>query len=316
MKYNSKNVALYYSMYHGYLLNPRMTDKEMCAYTGKVRNTINNHATFVRENDILFPPQLRLKMTQQAVEFMYFIKVTDPIDCLSFLRKNGAFYICSSGGIYNLLVMSYKPMSISHIPEYRQTILSGRRGNYCVPVIPQQSYETAYSKIRARFKYEPEPDQLSLDLPAGILWNPDVWLLYHALKNNFRLKFTHIIKRYNLSVSSFYHRLEKIKAQTDVIVPFYPLGQMRYTVFHFLIKSKYHTFLIDCFSELPAFSLHCRVKDYLFSRVPISKLTDHTVFFELLSSMRHLGFIDQYEMAIPYRSEFMQPGAPLPAPSP
>ena len=37
------------------------------------------------------------------------------------------------------------------------------------------------------------------------------------------------------------------------------------------------------------------VKDYLFSRVPISKLTDHTVFFELLSSMRHLGFIDQYE---------------------
>ncbi|KYK36712.1 MAG: hypothetical protein AYK19_08240 [Theionarchaea archaeon DG-70-1] len=153
-------------------------------------------------------------------------------------------------------------------------------------------------------------------LPVGIPWKPEVWFLYHVLKNDFRLCFAHIIKKYHISVSSFYSRLKKIKAQTDVIVPFYPLGQMMYTTFHFLIKSRYHQFLIDCFSELPAWSSHCRVKDYLFSRIPISKLAAHATFFELLSSMRHSGFIEDYEMAIPFRSERIQPGAPPPPPSP
>jgi hypothetical protein len=74
--------------------------------------------------------------------------------------------------------------------------------------------------------------------------------------------------------------------------------------------------LIDCFSEFPAWSLYCRVKDYLFARVVISKQTESSMFLRLLSAMQHLGFIEDYETSLPFESQIFHPGAPFPAPSP
>ncbi len=309
-------IDIYYSMYYAYLSNPRMFDTEMCHYTGKSLNTVKKYSKIVRENDILFSSQLRLKMTRQAQEFMYFVKVTDPITCLPFLVEHNVFYICFLSGSYNLMFQSYDPIDVTHIPQYKNTFLSGRRSDFIVPIIPKQSFEKAYEKINAKLKTEPESSLLSLDLPEGIKWDESVWFLYHVLKYDFMLRFTPIIRKYHISVSSFYNRLNKIKAQAQIIIPFYPLGQMQYDIFHLLIKSRYQKFLIDCFSEFPAWSLHCRVKDNLFSRLAISKWEERTQFLKMLSSMQHLGFIEDYETSLPFESQSFHPGAPCPAPSP
>lgn len=311
----ASDLDLYYSMYYGYLKKPRIFKTELCKYTGKCMNTVKKHLKYVKEHDILFPPQLRLKMTEKAKEYMYFVKVSDPVGCLEFLSKK-AFYVCFLSGTYNLMFLSYEPVDISLIPQYKSTFLSGERSDYCVPVVPKQSFRTAYEKINAKLKREYKHSLLSLEFPEGSEWADDVWFLYHVLKYRFNLKFTPLIKRYHLSVSSFYSRLEKIKKQTDVIVPFYPLGQMQYTIFHLLIKSQFHEFLIDCFSEFPAWSMYCRVKDYLFARVVISKRTESTGFLRLLSAMQHLGYIADYETSLPFESQVYHPGAPFPAPSP
>jgi len=307
---------VYYSLYYAYLEKPRMFKTEMSDFVGKSLNTISRHVRKAEENDIIFPPQLRLIMTKQAIEYMYFAKVSDPIDCYPFLKESGAFYVCLSSGFYNLMFMSYTPVDITHLPQYRDTFLSGKRSDYIVPTVPKQTFEKAYQKINAKLRVEPKPSLLSLDFPEGIPWSEDVWFLYHVLKYNFRLKYTPIIKRYHISVSSFYDRLDKIKQQTNVYIPFYPLGQMQYTIFHLLIKSRFHEFLVDCFSEFPASSLHCRVKDYLFSRVSISKWTERTSFLKLLSSMQHFGIIEDYETSLPFESDSFHPGSPCPAPSP
>ncbi len=304
-------------MYYAYLDNPRMFDTEMCHYTGKSLNTVKKQSKIARKYEILFPTQLRLKMTRQAQEFMYFIKVNDPSSCLPFLIEQKAFYVCFLAGSYNLMFMSYVPIDVSHIPQYRSTFLSGKRSDYVVPLIPKQSFEKAYEKINIKLKNEPDPSSLSVEIPKGIEWDEDVWSLYHILKYDFMLRFTPIIRKYHIGVSSFYNRLKKIKAQTEIIIPFYPLGQMQYTIFHLLIKSRYHKFIIDCFSEFPAWTLHCRVKDYLFSRVAVSKWTvESTKFLRLLSTMQHLGFIEDYETSLPFDSDILHPGAPCPAPSP
>ncbi len=313
---SSKDMDLYYQMYYAYLTKPRIFKTELSDFTGKSLNTVSRHIKIAKENDILFPPQLRLKMTKEASEYMYFVKVSDPVECLPFLEELGAFYVCFLAGFYNLMFMSYKPIGISHLPQYKDTLLSGKRSDYIVPEVPKQDFEKAYQKIDMKLKTDFEPSFLSLNLPEGIHWSEDVWFLYHVLKYNFRLKYTPIIKKYNISVSSFYSRVEKIRAQTDVYIPFYPLGQMHYTIFHLLIKSRYHKFLIDCFSEFPASSLHCRIKDYLFSRVAISKWTERTEFLKLLSSFQHLGIIEDYETSLPFESEIFHPGSPFPAPSP
>ena len=313
---NPSNVDIYYSMYYAYLEKPRIFKTEMSDFIGKSLNTMSKYVKLAEENDIIFPPQLRLKMTKQAIEYMYFAKVSDPVECFPFLKESGAFYVCLLSGFYNLMFMSYSPVDITHLPQYRGMFLSGKRSDYIVPTVPKQTFEKAYEKIDIKLKMEPEPSLLSLDFPEGIQWSEDVWFLYHVLKYNFRLKYTPIIKHYHISVSSFYDRLEKIKMQTEVYIPFYPLGQMQYTIFHLLIKSRFHRFLIDCFSEFPASSLHCRVKDFLFSRVSISKWTERTKFLKLLSSLQHLGIIEDYETSLPFESDSFHPGSPCPAPSP
>ena len=310
------NTDMYYLMYYAYLQKPRIFKKEMCRYTGTALNTVYKHIKLAKKYDILFSPQLRLLATLKTNEFMYFVKVSDPIECLPILKEMGAFYVCLLSGYYNLMFMSYEPIDITHISQYKTTFLSGKRSNYVVPQIPKQSFEKAYEKIGLKVNNEPEKSVLSLDFPEGITWSDDVWFLYHVLKYDFRLKFTPIIKKYHISVSSFYSRLNEIKKQTDIFIPFYPLGQMQYTIFHLLIKSRYHDLLIDCFSEFPSSSLHCRVKDYLFSRVAISKWTERTSFLKLLSSLQHIGIIEDYETSLPFESQVFHPGSPLPAPSP
>ena len=310
------NVDTYYSMYYAYLDKPRLFKKEMSHYTGKSLNTVDKYMKLSKKNDIIFSPQLRLKMTQKTSEYMYFVKVSDLVECLPFLKEIGVFYFCFLSGFYNLMFISYDPVDISHLSQYKSTFLSGKRSDYVVPKVPKQTFKEAYQRIDLKLKIEPEPFLLSLDFPEGIPWSEDVWFLYHVLKYNFRLKYTPIIKQHHISVSSFYSRLAKIRAQTDVIVPFYPLGQMQYTIFHLLIKSHFHRFLIDCFSEFPAWSTYCRVKNFLFARVAISKWTERTSFLKLLSSMQHLGFIEDYETSLPFESDSFHPGAPCPAPSP
>ncbi|MBU7043481.1 MAG: hypothetical protein HXS47_07795 [Theionarchaea archaeon] len=310
------NPEVFYSMYYAYMKEPRIFKTKLTKFVGKSPNTVSKYMKIAEENDVLFPPQLRLKMTKETSEYMYFIKVDDPTEWLSLLEESGAFYVCFLSGFYNVMVMSYKPITVSGLPRYKDTLLSGKRSNYVVPTVPKHDFDKAYQKIDMKLKAEPDPSVLSLDFPDGKYWSEEVWFLYHILKYNFRLNYTPIIKKYHISVSSFYSRIEKIKSQTDVYVPFYPLGQMHYTIFHLLIKSRYHKFLIDCFSEFPASSLHCRIEDYLFSRVAISKWTEMTEFLKLLLSLQHLGYIEDYETSLPFESEVFHPGSPFPPPSP
>jgi hypothetical protein len=303
-------------MYHAMLENPRIFKTDICKFTQTARNTVNKYWKEAFKNEILFYPQLRLKMTSSAVEYVYLVKVTNPFSCLPFLRKKSVIYSCLSAGSYNLMFTSYTPIDISLIPEYKFTFLSGRRSNFIVPKVPKQSYEKAYRIIERKLKDYPEPSQISMDLPIGITWTKEEWEFYHVLKYNFRLKFTPIIKKYHISVSSFYERINKIRQQTHIIVPFYPLGQTQYMIFHILIKSSYHTFILDCFSQFPVWSIYCRIKNYVFCRIAISKWVSCERFFTLLSTFQDMGIIDDYELSIPYRSEHFQNGAPPPPPSP
>jgi hypothetical protein len=164
------NTDMYYLMYYAYLQKPRIFKKEMCRYTGTALNTVYKHIKLAKKYDILFSPQLRLLATLKTNEFMYFVKVSDPVECLPILKEMGAFYVCLLSGYYNLMFMSYEPIDITHIS--------------------------------------------------------------------------------------------------------------------------------------------------LFSRVGISKWTERTSFLKLLSSLQHIGIIEDYETSLPFESQVFHPGSPLPAPSP
>lgn len=179
--------------------------------------------------------------------------------------------------------MSYEPIKLSHLDGFEQTILGGIRSNYVVPTVPRQSYNTAFKKILKKSEEDIEPSLFDTKLLEGAKWTVDLWELYHYLKYNVRCKFIPLIEKFDFGTTTFYKKYNEILAQTDSYVPFFPLGERNYAPFYLLFKTQYQDFVANCFSELPVFSTHLRIKDSLLSYIRIPFGSDGEPFLKILS---------------------------------
>lgn len=314
---SQKTKDLPYIFYHEMNRKGRVPIARM-ARKGKVtRNTASKHLLEYYEQEILYPPQLRLKMTRQTAEYIYLLKVRDPITFSSFLISlKWVFYVCMLGGPFNIIFMSYEPVKLSHLDGFEQTILGGIRSNYVVPVIPQQSFSTAFKKILKKSEEKIEPSLFDTKLPEGKKWTVDLWDLYHYLKYNVRRKFVPLIKKFDFCTTTFYKKYQEILAQTDTYVPFFPLGRKKYTPFYLLFKTTYQDFVAHYLGELPVFSTHFRIRDSLLSYIRIPFGSDSEPLFKILSLWQHRGIIDSYEFAIPWWHDTKAPQPGIGPPSP
>lgn len=309
-----------YVFYDEMRKNGRAYITRMAKRGNVTRNSATKQLLKCFEQRILFPPQLRMRMTKRLIEYVYLLKVKDPIAFSSFLVSQGkAFYYCLLGGLFNVLFMSYEPVNVEKAEGFEQLILDGIRSNLIVPPVPRQDYTTAFKKIIEKSKGNPiEQSLIDMNLPEGTEWTQELWELYHYLKYDVRVKFPSLIERFHFKTSTFYNRYRQILTLSDIHVPFYPLGESMYSSFYFLFKTEYQHFIMNCFAELPVTSMHFRLRNSLISYVRIPYGSDGTTFFKILSLWQHKGMIDSYELSIPYYSDAFvpQPGSPCPAPPP
>ena len=290
------------------------------AKIGRVtRNTASEHLNRCFVEKILYFPQFRLRMTQKAVEYIYLLKVKDPLAFLPLLTaEKWIFYYCLLGGSFNILFSSYEPVKVSHLEGFEKVILGGVRSNLVVPEVKRCDLNTAVNKILMKSEKTIEPSLFSMEFPQGSEWTPELWDLYHCLKYNIRMKFKPLLKMFEFKTSTFYSNYKKILEQTDIYVPFYPLKEPAYSSFYFLFNTKYQHFLTDCFAEIPATTLHLRIKDSLLSYIRLPSGSESESFFRILSQWLHTGIVDSYELAVPFYSDgyIPQPGSPCPPPPP
>ena len=69
--------SLYRGIYEAYTDNFRIQLHELTGLLGTVRNTAASYLEKGREDGIVFPPQLRLKMFEEVKEYVYALKVDD-----------------------------------------------------------------------------------------------------------------------------------------------------------------------------------------------------------------------------------------------
>ena len=296
---------------------PRVRPAELGRKGGVSRHTAKKHLNKLMEQKILYPPQMRLKPCTQVVEFIYLSKVTDPEAFIPLLEANkDVLYYCTLAGPFNLIFMSYTPIDLSHIKGYKQTVVSGIRGNYNAPNVINCPYTTAYKRILERCNRKIEPSMFDMTR-NDFKWTKGLWDLYCDLKYNLRMDFTPLVKKYGFKSSMFYEKVKQLLAYCDVYVPLYPRTEDKYTFFYFLFKTKYQKFIVESFGELPVFSTHLRVKDYLLSNVPVLHEEERNFFRNTLSLWQRRGIIDSYDFSIAYWSEgITHPGMPCPPPLP
>jgi hypothetical protein len=261
---------------------------------------------------------MRLKPCNQIAEIVYLLEVTDTEVFIPILEaEKYIFYYCILAGHYNLIFMSYEPIDFSHLKEYKQTIVSGLRSRYYVPPIVNRTFKSGYKKIQEKYNRKIEHSLLDNKI-EDFLWTDDLWELYCDLKYNLRMDFTPLVKKYGFKSSSFYDKVKQLLAYCDTFVPLYPRREGRYTVFYLLLKTRYQKFIVESFGELPVFSSHLRVKDYLLCNVPIPYGTERSFFRNTLAFWQQRGLIDSYDLSIAYWSDRINnyPGMPPPPPLP
>ena len=296
---------------------PRVQPAELGRKAGISRRTAKKYLDLFVEEDILHPPQMRLKICDRIAEYVYLLEVSDTGAIVPILEaEKYVFYYCLCGGPFNLMFMSYVPIDLSHLKEYNRTILSGIRSNYYVHPTVNQSYKMAYQNILEKCNRKIEPSMFEMKLEE-FNWTEELWELYNDLKYDLRVEFTPLVKKYGFKSSTFYERFNTLLNYCDTYVPLYPAKETNYTFFYFLIKTKYQKFIAESFCQLPAFSSHIRIKDYLLSNVPVLHGEERNFFFNTLSVWQQRGLIDSYSLSIAYWSEgITHPGIPCPPPLP
>ncbi|MBU7011967.1 MAG: hypothetical protein HXS46_14885 [Theionarchaea archaeon] len=298
--------------------SPRVRYAELGRKAGISRKTAKDHLISLMGGKILYPPQMRAKICSQVAEFVYLLKVNDIEAFIPVLEaEKYVFYYCLCTGPYNLIFMSYKPLDLSHLEGYQQTVASGIRSNYCVPPVSNQSYQSAYQKILERCNRKIDPSMFDMKF-EDFKWTKELWDLYCDLKYDLRIDFTPLVKKYEFKFSTFYERINQLMMYCDIYVPLYPLEEPKYTFFYFLIKTKYQEFVVESFGELPVFSTHIRVKDSILSYVPLPHGGERDFFRNIIPFWQRRGIIDSYDLSIAYWSDRIHnhPGMPPPPPPP
>jgi hypothetical protein len=297
--------------------HPRVQPAELGRKAGISRHTAKKYLDLYRKSEVLHPPQVRAKICKQIAEYIYLLKVNDVESFIPVLEADkNVLYHCSCAGHFNLIFMSYRPIDLSHLKGFEKTVSSGIRSNYYVPKIVNQSYETAYQKVLGRCDRKIEPSMFDMKL-GNFNWTEELWELYCDLKYDLRVDFTSLVKKHGFKTSTFYNRFNLLLTYCDMYVPLYPKREPNYTFFYFLIKTRHQRFIAESFGELPVFSSHIRVKDYLLSNVPVLHGEERDFFRNTFSVWQRRGIIDSYDYSIAYWSEgITHPGMPCPPPLP
>lgn len=305
----SQKREIHHSIYEQVLQDERISLTNMAQNLGLARNTVRSHYNYMIRNEILLPPNLRLKMFDDLREYIYFLNFDKPVRVYQDLESDPRIiYHNVTSGAFNIVVSADSPIDFESHPNFRNCVLQGPRSDIYFPHISKDTYEEAFQKIKKKIEEdELEPGLLPTEFPPReVIWTDLEWKLFYDLKYNMRRTFTEIVKKYGISKWLFYKSYERIKKNCVKIVSFYPEKRLNYSDFFFVFKTDYETSLKDLFMLLPCSNMVCHVGGRMAAWINILRMFPFRDFFGLLHWMDDHEIIED----IMYSLAFFTPLAP------
>ncbi|MGD2248015.1 MAG: hypothetical protein PVF58_06385 [Candidatus Methanofastidiosia archaeon] len=286
---------LQHCMYQIYLGDPRLLYREVAEECNSCRNTISKYWEEGLENQVFFPPQIRLNMYENRKEYIYFIQ-SDSAQKLYFHFKNhpDLVYIAYCSGNFDIFLQLSAPLDV--LPD--RTLFYGSRSNYIYPPIPLWSYEFALLEMEASLNTQAEPSKIPVEYPpepSEVGSSHYGWMIFPYIKYDLKVTYTFIVKTLHISYESFHKGLDYLMNVSTKLLPFYPLGYNLYSQFFFVFWSDYEEFLCKLFSYLPCHTSITKVNDALVVWISIEKGEGFSQrFFQFCFKLQEAGFINRF----------------------
>jgi hypothetical protein len=290
---------LQYCIYETFLKDPRLYYDRGAKRCGAARNTFTKYWKNGLEDQIFFPPQIRLKMYNTRKEYIYLVQTDIVHELFKYYQCHpDVVYLAYTLGKFDLLIQTSKPLEI--IPN--NTILYGSRSNYWFPKTPYCEFNSALNKVDYFLHQSHDPSCLIVEYPEepevkGGVWG---WKMFPYLKYNLRPNYTWIVKKLGISFASFYKGFEYLLAISTVLLPYYPLGFLRYSHRFFVFWTDYEDLIRELFSYLPCHVFVTKVNDALLVYTGVleeGKSKKH--FFDICWYMLESGCVKNFWTATP-----------------
>lgn len=298
----SQKREIRHNIYEQLWQDERISLASMARNLGLARNTVTSHFNYMMENEILFPPTLRLKMYKDLREYVYFLNFKKPLRVYQELERHPhVVYHVLMSGAFDMIVLADTPIDFESHPNFEGCFLQGPRSDYYYAHVSRDSYQEAFHKIKKIIETADfEESQIPMDFPRNeIKWSELEWKLFYDLKYNMRRPFTDIVKKHGISKWLFYQCYDRIKGNCITTVPYYPLGLPNYSDFYIILKTQYEKDLLDLYLKIPCAGVTFKVKDYLLAWINVVRTYSFKEFFGLLYGMCDHGLASDLTYAIP-----------------
>lgn len=291
--------SLYRGIYEAYTDNFRIKLHELTDFLGTVRNTAASYKKKAYLNQILFPPQLRLKMFAEVKEDVYALKVRRPFRVFENLKCNTNIVYSEVGkGIFDLIITASLPLDLSAIPV-TEVVFEGCRSDYIVPFVPDIDSKTSLRWMLQKVEGNHLPSLLEVVYPhREIIWTNREWDIFQLLRYDASRKYTEIATQIPMHSATFSRSLERIIANTICYTPYYPCGFKSYVKWTLLFRSLYDQFLIDLLSCLPCTTVIYKVTDWLVAHVKVDVNLSED-YLHLFYGLEDQGYVDVFDVASP-----------------
>jgi hypothetical protein len=291
----------YYSLYSLFLEDARQN----FSHIGKELQINDKSAAklyrWALNENVLFPPFLRLNTFPNCQEFTYFLRFRDVQPAYENLKDDPRIVyetVCS--GAFDLMVMSSEKIDFSMEPGFDSFVISGLRSDHIYNKVERRSmgeYFTEFERLLDKDTFIKA--DLVFPQRGALKWDDVDFSLFRLLKENFRTKYIDIIRCFKFGKSVFYDHLHNVMDNCIVWTPYFPKSYTNYNEYLVLFKTQHEIQLVEQLERIP---VHCpifKVGEWIFAYVMLERDFLQKIFFNLLSSMKSSGFIEDYKYSIP-----------------
>ena len=289
--------CLQHSIYKVFLRDPRAYYHEGAEQCRVQRTTFSKYWRKGLKDQVLFSPQIRLKMYKDRKEYIYLIQNDKANELYKYYQNQpNVVYLAYTLGRFDLLVQTSRPLEV--IPD--STLLYGSRSNYMYPETPYYSFKTAFDKMKSLLNQSHEPSHIQVTYPVepeikGAKWGR---MVFPYLKYNLRTNYTFIVKTLGISFSSFYSGFDYLLKVSAVLLPFYPFGMLMYRQYFLVFWTQYANLVCEFFSCLPCHVSITKVDDALLIYASCISTLEHRL-FALCYQMLERGLIERFWTSAP-----------------
>jgi hypothetical protein len=285
-----KKLEIFHKIYIEICNEPLISHSTLAKKIGISRNTARTYIQGMIQQNILIPPFLVVRPHPSCASYMNLLTFENP-DTL-FLALKSFPTICSSSLCafdWNLMTLSSSLLDYSRLRQYQSTVFQHQILGMETPSCGFVGKWSLGSEVDALDKRKSSP-------LSPLSFHETDWKLFHVFKDDFRCKYSSILKKEKISYHRYQQWTKKIGIHFTVHALFYPYGFSSYTHWLFLFETGYD--ITRIFDGWPASCIFFNLGDHLLAYIPVLDNDHLSCLLELLQEMRNAKKVASFHHAI------------------